>query len=328
VSSVRFDGVPYSLVAGETVLDGLLRHGVRLSFSCKAGVCGSCVMKATAGLPPAKAQAGLKDSWKARGYFLACSCVPESDLEVAPPDADLRFGATIRSVRRLSDDVAEVRLTPDSSIEFRSGQYVTIVRADGLARSYSIASLPEEGELELHVRKIPNGAMSGWFHDVARAGDRVTVIGPTGECFYVSGKEDQPLLLAGTGTGLAPLYGILRDAIRQKHRGPIHLFHGALHKGGLYLVKELQEIARNHAHVCYVPAVLRGEAESGFVVGALDQAILERIPNTGGWRGYVCGDPGLVQNLKMKLFLAGMASRDIHADAFIPAAAPPPTTCS
>ena len=327
MSSVRFDGVSYSLIVGESVLDGLLRHGVRLSYSCKAGVCGSCVMKATAGNPTAKAQAGLKDSWKARGYFLACSCIPDDDLDVSAPDADLRFGATIRSLRKLSDDVVEVHLVPDAPIEFRSGQYVTIVRRDGLARSYSIASLPEEGELELHVRKIPNGAMSGWFHDVACSGDRVTVIGPSGECFYVSGREDQPLLLAGTGTGLAPLYGILKDALQQKHRGPIHLFHGALHRGGLYLVNELREIAGNHAQFCYVPAVLSGEPEQGVVVGSLDQTILQRIPNTGGWRGYVCGDPGLVQNLKMKLFLAGMASRDIHADAFIPAA-PPPTVCS
>jgi NAD(P)H-flavin reductase len=279
-------------------------------------------MKATSGVVPDKAQTGLKDSWKARGYFLACSCVPDADLDVVSPDADLRFPATIRSVRRLGPDVVEVRLVPDSPIEFYSGQYVTIVRADGLARSYSVASLPEDGELELHIRKIPNGAMSGWFHDQARPGDRVTVIGPSGECFYVPGREDQPLLLAGTGTGLAPLYGILRDAIARGHRGSIYLFHGALHAGGLYLVDELREIARANTQVSYVPSVLRGEAEQGLVVGALDQAIAQRIPNFSGWRGYVCGDPGIVQSLKMKLFLAGMASKDIHADAFIPAASP------
>ena len=321
MASVRFEGVSYFLADNETVLDGLLRHGRRLSYSCKAGVCASCVLKATTGVPPARAQAGLKDSWKARGYFLACSCVPETDLDVASPDADLRFGATIQSLSMLSGDVIEARLAPDTPIDFRAGQYVTIVREDGLARSYSIASLPKKGELELHIRKIRGGAMSGWFHDTARPGDRVTVIGPSGECFYVEGREDQPLLLAGTGTGLAPLYGVLRDAISKQHRGPIYLFHGALHAGGLYLVNELREIAQAHRQVCYVPSVLRGEPEQGFAVGALDQAIVDRIPNVSGWRGYICGDPAMVQSLKMKLFLAGMASRDIHADAFIPSAA-------
>lgn len=319
--SVRFEGKSYSLFDNESVLDGLLRQGVKLSHSCKAGVCGSCVMKVSAGLLPERAQAGLKDSWKTLGYFLACSCVPTVDLEIAAVGADLRFGTTIRSLKMLSADVTQVRLLSDKRIDFRAGQYVTTVRPDGLARSYSIASLPKEGELELHIRKIPNGQMSGWFHDKAKPGDRLDVIGPSGACFYVDGSADQPLLLAGTGTGLAPLYGIVRDAITQGHRGPIRLFHGALQQSGLYLVDELRELARQHSNFEYTPAVLRGDDGQGFVVGALDRVILERIPNLAGWRGYVCGDPGLVQGLKMKLFLAGMASRDIYADAFIPAAA-------
>ena len=319
MAAVSFEGKSYALHDNESVLDGLLRHGVRVSHSCKAGVCGSCVMKASAGLLPAKAQAGLKDSWKARGYFLACSCVPEGDLELAGPRDDLRFGATIRSLKRLSDDVIQARLAPDAPIDFRSGQYVTILREDGVARSYSIASLPEEGELELHIRKIPKGVMSGWFHEAAAPGSRVTVIGPSGECFYVPGRENQSLLLAGTGTGLAPLYGIVKDSIAHGHRGPIYLFHGALHLGGLYLVDELRALAQRHSQVRYVPAVLRGEETHGVVVGALDRVIAERIPRLSGWRAFVCGDPTLVQSLKMKLFLAGMASRDIYADALIPA---------
>src|SRR5262249_8373019 len=153
-----------------------------------------------------------------------------------------------------------------------------------------------------------------WFHDGAKPGDRVTLIGPRGECFYVPGREDQPLLLAGTGTGLAPLYGILRDSITRGHRAPIYLFHGALHPDGLYLVKELRAIANNHANVHYLPAALRGEEGQGVAIGPVDRIIAEQIPSFSGWRGYICGDPSFVQGLKMKLFLAGMASRDIYAD--------------
>jgi hypothetical protein len=55
-------------------------------------------------------------------------------------------------------------------------------------------------------------------------------------------------------------------------------------------------------------------------VGSIDQVVLKRFPKLSGWRGFVCGDPSLVQMLKKKLFLSGMASRDIYADAFLPAA--------
>jgi CDP-4-dehydro-6-deoxyglucose reductase, E3 len=275
-------------------------------------------MRAAEGIVPAQAQSGLKDSWKAQGYFLACVCRPETDIVVASVGADAQLGATIATLNLLSHDVMQVRLKCDAQIAFRAGQYVTLLREGGLARSYSIASLPEDSEIELHVRKIAGGKMSGWLHDEARAGDRVSVLGPSGECFYVPGKEEQPLLLVGTGTGLAPLYGILRDALRHGHRGPIHLFHGALHKGGLYLVEELRRLAERHSHVAYTPAVLNGTESEDVAVGPIDQVVLKRLSKLSGWRGYVCGDPTLVQSLKKKLFLSGMASRDIYADAFIP----------
>jgi len=162
--------------------------------------------------------------------------------------------------------------------------------------------------------------MSGWIHDHAKVGDRLTVLGPSGSCFYVPGNEDQPLLLAGTGTGLAPLYGILLDALRHGHRGLIHLFHGAVHEGGLYLVEELRRLAALHPQVEYTPAVLNGNGLDAFPVGPVDQVVLQHRPKLNGWRAFVCGDPAIVNVLRRKIFLAGAASRDIYADAFVPAA--------
>ena len=66
-----YQGEQFALQENETVLDALLRSGVKAAHSCKAGSCGSCLMRATSGDVPAKAQIGLKDSWKAQGYFLA-----------------------------------------------------------------------------------------------------------------------------------------------------------------------------------------------------------------------------------------------------------------
>jgi NAD(P)H-flavin reductase/ferredoxin len=321
---VEYEGRSFTIAPGETVLDGLLRQGIQAAHACKAGSCGSCMLRAGAGTVPARAQSGFKESWKAQGYFLPCVCVPETDMVVTQTGADVCLGASITNLELLSPDVMQAKLKCDSEIAFYAGQYVTILREGPLARSYSIASLPEESEIELHIRKVAGGRMSGWFHREAAVGDRVSVLGPSGECFYVPGREEQPILLVGTGTGLAPLYGILRDALRQGHRGPIHLFHGALHEGGLYLVEELRRLATRHSHVEYTPTVLNrsesNRSESNEVaVGALDHVILNRFPKLSGWRAYVCGDPGIVQTLRKKLFLSGMSMREIYADAFLPA---------
>lgn len=311
---VEYQGTAVDVQEGETVLDALLRGGLPVSHSCRAGVCGSCLLKASAHTPPPPAaQAGLKDAWRASGYFLACLCRLESDLVAAPVGDEARVPVVIADIERLSDSVLRVRLETRAPFEFRAGQYVALLREDGLARSYSVASLPSEGVLELHVRVLPNGQMSQWLATQARVGQAMAVQGPSGECFYVPGREEQPLLLAGTGTGLAPLYGIARDAIALGHRGPIHLYHGVVNAAGLYLGDELAALAAHTPHFSYTQATLAAD-------GPLDKVILDTYPVLKGWRAYLCGDPTLVQTFRKKIFLAGASLNDIHADAFLPSA--------
>jgi NAD(P)H-flavin reductase len=318
---IRFGGASYATATGETVLDCLLRNGASISHSCKAGACQSCLMKSTGGAPPPSAQQGLKDTLRTQGYFLACTLRPEEDIAVEQPGADKRRVARISGLTRLNETVVRVRLQPDEPFAYFPGQYITLFRKDGLARSYSLASLPHEDEMELHVRKVSGGAMSSWLHNEAATGHEVFLGGPSGNCFYTSGDGAEPLLLAGAGTGLAPLYGIARDALAQGHSGPIWLFHGALSAAGLYLTEELLDLETRHPNFHYIRSVLRDEGNTGAEVGQLHDAILTRFPKLAGWKGYVCGDPSLVNLLRKKLFLAGMSSKSIYADAFLPSSA-------
>ena len=310
---IHYEGRDLGVAPGETVLDCLLRHEVSISHSCKAGACQSCLIKCTAGEVPATAQHGLKDTLRAQGYFLACSHKPESDLSVKPAGNAERIQAHISDLELLTDTVLRVRLRTTQPMEYFAGQFVSVFREDGLSRSYSLASLPADNHLELHVRLVPNGAMSGWLRSQASIDTPVWLQGPSGNCFYASGNKDQPMILAGTGTGLAPLYGIARDALLQGHTGEIWLFHGVVSREGLYLVDELTRLENEFPNFHYERSVLQ---ESG----PLDQCILSKFKNLGGWKGYVCGDPAIVNLLRKKLFLAGMASKSIYADAFVPSA--------
>jgi len=316
---LSLSGAVYDAAPEESVLDALLRHGVPVANSCRSGACQSCLMRASTGTVPPAAQQGLKATLVEQGYFLSCVCRPAGDLELADPGG-LDLPATLETLERLTPTVLRARIRTAARLVYRAGQYVTLLRADGLARSYSLASLPDDDTLELHIRRAPMGRMSGWLFDHARAGEPVTVRGPAGDCFYTPGNPDQPLLLAATGTGLAPLAGICRDALRQGHRGLIRLYHGAVTPDGLYLRDELSALARENPNVEYSPVVLRDG--DGLETGAIDGVIARNHPKLTGWRAFVCGDPAIVQKLRKKLFLAGIASREIFADAFVEAAVP------
>lgn len=322
---IHYQDQSITLEDGQTVLDSLLAQGHDIANSCRAGVCQSCLLQATEGTVPSKAQAGLKPTQIAQGYFLACQCVPENDLVIHQPNqASLRQTATVTGLTRLSGQVMALTLQPEGDYAYYPGQYTTLWRDQKLGRSYSLASVPSLDEgLHFHVRQVPNGQFSGWVFDALQLGDRLAIQAATGDCIYLPEDPQRDLLLVGTATGLAPLYGILRDALQQGHQGDIHVFHGALDNAGLYLRDELAALAAAHAQVHYHPTVLQTSEQADPYVqrGQVDQLALALLPSLNDPTAYLCGAPEFVQSLRKRLFLAGMANKRIHADAFVPAAA-------
>lgn len=318
---VSIDGKSFTAENGETLLDCLSRHGVSVPHACKSGVCQSCLMQVTEGIAPETAQKGLKPAFKKQNLILACQCRPEADMSVAlPGEAGGDMRAVITGKSMLNHNVLRLSLRTDGDFICEPGQFITLINRGGLARSYSVANDPrKDGHIELHIRLLKDGLMSG-FLDAAGIGDAITVRGPAGNCFYVAeDANDYPIVLAGTGTGLAPLYGIARQALAQGHGGDIQLFHGALQEADLYLVEALQALAREHRNFRYAPCVLRGEAGRFYLPGNIEDIVMAAMPgDKTRTRLFLCGAPEMVNALKRKAFLGGLASRHIFADAFLP----------
>lgn len=316
---ILYRDLDLALEPGETVLDALLRGGAPVQSMCRAGACQTCMLRASAGDPGAPAQQGLRPAQRERGWFLACVCRPAADLTIAD-EVQPSVPAEIVALEDLGAAVLRVRLRPLGELAYRPGQYVQVVRGDGLARSYSLASVPEEDALlELHVRVHARGQMSRWLAAQA-PGARVELRGPAGECFYTEGAPAQPLALIGTGTGLSPLLGVVRDALRRGHTGPITLVHGARDGAGFYLVDALEALARAAGALRYVRCAMSGEPAPGLEIGDIAVVGPRSIGSLKGARVFLAGGPEQVAALKKRCFLAGANLRDISADPFVVAA--------
>lgn len=322
--AIRFEGRDVELLPDETVLEGLERHGWTLPAFCRQGVCQCCLMKAKSGPVPAAAQKGLKEAQRLQSLFLACVCRPSPDehLELERHGSSEEFSSRVERVEQLTEQVLRVSLALPSGFAHRAGQYLQLVRpSDGLMRPYSIASLPGE-PLELHVALMPAGAMSGWLRNAV--GAPVALRGPFGDCFYFEGEPERPLCLAGNGTGLAPLLGVVRAALAAGHRGPLRLYHGSVRQEGLYLWEELRALARRAPQLRLIGSLLEGTPGSDASLAercvlralALDQAVLQDGV-LADERAYLCGNPELVRKLQRKLYLAGVPLARIHADPFV-----------
>lgn len=312
---VHYQNATFEASESKSVLEALTDAGIDIPNSCHAGACQSCKLQATEGELPALSQQGLSGAEKQLGYFLSCQCFPTHDITIAEATSSHRYSAKVLSKNLLNDSVMQVTL--DAPFAFLSGQFVNIIHGD-ITRSYSIASTPASEIIELHIKKLPGGLFSGFAFESLSVGDTLVLQGPFGKCIY-NADASQPLMLAGLGTGLAPLLGILRTALNAGHTGPIHLVAGAKHPSGLYHVEELLELARQHSNLNVDFVTQEGSSDASTEVD-IYQFCKASHPSTKDYAVFLCGAPSFVNKLKKQSFLLGANMADIHADSFTPCA--------
>ncbi|MCK4842040.1 MAG: 2Fe-2S iron-sulfur cluster binding domain-containing protein [Methylococcales bacterium] len=318
MTKIIYQGNEYPSLKNETVLDTFLRNGIKTQFSCRNGVCHVCMLRTTQGTVPQESQEGLKTNMAEKNYFLACKCIPESDIEVAQPrPADIFNRVVVYKKEMLAPDICRLLLESATELYYHAGQFISLRRNDGLLRSYSLASVPYlDVHLELHVKRIANGKMSNWIFDELQEGDDLEFQGADGNSYYTAEKPKQNILMVGTGTGLAPLVGIIRDALISNHKGEIYLYQGCRHQQDIYLQDTLRELTEQHSNFHYTQCVSAGDVPEGCVAGRASQIAMTAHPDLKGWCVYLCGTPGMVYSMKENAKTLGVDPAEIHIDPF------------
>ncbi len=312
MTAIVFEGEPITLDEGETVLDGLLRLGHNIPHGCRSGVCQSCLLSATETDKLAAAQTGLSEAQKQLNFFLGCQCLPAEAMTVARVDASKsRIQATVIEKTQLNDQVWRLRLTAD--LDYRPGQYVTLWRDESLARSYSLASTHEQPWLEFHIRHYPDGEFSSWIVESLQQSDTLELNGPLGQFFYTA-QADDPLLMIAMGTGLAPIWGIVNEALLKQHRGPIHVLIGAKQAKDFYYRKELEALQEKFSNLHLNWSSLDSDTPE---TANLYDFCQSTFPQLSDHKVFLCGGTNFVKKLRRYAFMAGAAMKDIHADTFI-----------
>ena len=325
--SVKFEHQEYSLEQKQTVLDVLLDAGVDISYGCKSGACQSCMMEMVSGNVPKESQKMLKDSWQARNYFLACQCIPTEDINVAKIDNHaIKLPAKVIEKCMLNENVIQLKLKVDDGVDFTyfPGQYMTLWAGTELKRCYSLASVYSEDDyLEFQIKHVTDGAFSHWVYASLMEGDTLFIQGPMGDCFYTADRFDEPLILVGIGTGQSPLKGIVREALRQGHKGEIYFYSGVSSVEGLYDQDFFRALEKTHKNFTYKTCALNKpkEGDDGADalswVGDINELIQSEHSSFKDFRAFLCGSEQRVKKLRKLIFLGGANMKDIYADVFV-----------
>jgi len=135
--------------------------------------------------------------------------------------------------------------------------------------------------LEILYRVVGKGtAMLAALHET----DLLDIIAPLGTGFDL-GPAGEEKLIVGGGVGLAPLYLLAKELVKQS---PVRLFAGGRSKDDVLCITEFERLGVE----CYTATEDGSLGECGFVTKVLEQR-LDCTDNTG--RIFACGPHGMLQ---------------------------------
>ena len=324
----------FEVADDQTVLEAALAAGLLLPHSCRDGACGACKGKVLEGVVdqgPHSAGA-LSDAERAEGYALFCCAKPLSDLVVQARNVtragDIpvkKLPARVQKLQRLADDVMliDLKLPASENFQFRAGQYIDILLADGQRRSFSIANAPHDGgHLELHVRHIDGGRFTAHVFEAMKDKEILRFEGPHGD-FWLREDSARPIVMVAGGTGFAPIKGLLEHMQHQGITRPVSLYWGGRRPEDLYMHSWLLALQASMPHLRYVPVVSDALPEDQWTgrTGYVHQAVLDDFADLSGHEVYACGAPVVVDAARTSYIgLRALPEEAFFADAFTSAA--------
>lgn len=327
--SVKDAGVAFDCEPEQNVLDAAEAAGWAIPYSCRKGICDSCVGTLTTGELEVPGKGNVCGPAEVR----LCRARPMSDVEIVPrriehraPPVRKQLISAVHRVRRPNDGVTilDLRYPIGRRTPFRAGQFVNIILPDGDTRPYSMANSPQHNDLlQLHIRTEPGGQFSDRILRSLRFQDPLEIEAPFGD-FVVDDPVNpdtptgDPIILLATGTGFAPMRSIILDHVARRLARPIHLYWGARTIDDLYLFETVTAWTRRYSRLRFTPVLSRPHPGWEGATGWVQEAVLADHPDLTKHQVYACGSEAMtVSAAELLARERDVAPERFHADAFV-----------
>lgn len=228
-----------------------------------------------------------------------------------------------------SDAVCVTLDVPDElrdTFRFAPGQHIGVrATIDGheVRRTYSICSATDERHLRIGVRLQERGSMSGHVGRKLRAGDTLEVLPPTGRFVLAPDAQAARTYCAfAGGSGITPILGIIRNALRQEPASRFLLFYGNRTTASIMFAEELLALKDIYPQRLSLYFLMSREPQDVEVFnGRLDAAKVgvlgHELFDARAIDGYfLCGPDTMIESVREGLLGLGVEQARIHSEHF------------
>lgn len=324
--TIQSSGHAFEVKPSQTVLEAAIAHGINLPYGCRTGACGSCKGKILSGsvIHDDYQGSAMSEAELAAGHALFCCARPLENLVIdvrESMEAGVRpriLPARVSKKELLSTDVLALHLQLPSSerLQFMPGQYIEFILRNGKRRAFSIANAPHvDFGIELHLRLVKGGEFTEYVFNELQEKAIMRIEAPFGS-FHLRETSNKPIVFAATGTGFAPIKGIIEHMLYNDIQRPTTLYWGGRQPVDLYMDDLCRRWVTHVPSFTYVPVLSKPNASWAGRTGYVQQAIVEDIPDLSGYEAYVCGLPNMVDDAHKQLVAHGLEQDAFFSDAF------------
>ena len=213
------------------------------------------------------------------------------------------------------------------TFRFIQGQYVALrTTIDGveLTRCYSICSGVDDGCLRIAIRRVENGAFSGYANSRLRAGDVLDVSVPEGRFHtHVSASAARHYMCICAGSGITPVLSIVKTVLAREPGSFVTLLYGNRSSNRIMFKEELGLLKNRHpARLNWLNILSREEQDADVLFGRLDNrkgADLQRrclIDLASVDDFFLCGPEAMISEVSRGLREFGIEESRIHYELF------------
>ena len=258
-----------------------------------------------------------------------------NDSRQAPAANEMRearnfYPLTVKSVAPQTRDAVAVTFEVPAALRerfrFAPGQFLTLrteIDGEEVRRSYSICSVPSDGELRVAIKRVADGRFSAWANGALVPGATIAVGPPEGRFHVPLAPENARHYLGiAAGSGITPLLSIVATTLAVEPQSRFTLVYANRSSASVMFRDELQDLKDRYLGRFALLFVMSREQQDvaafhGRIDGAKCDALFETWIDVASLDvAFICGPEEMTRAATASLFAHGLPAEQIKTELF------------